>query len=76
MRMNVIVGLTQNFKIYIMDRLSSLIEQLKHYYEVDIDNCVMTHESWIGQIAEAMTDPNYEQKFNEYYREYLEFINE
>ena len=59
-----------------MDKLFRLIDQLKHFYEVDIDNCDMTHEDWIGEIAKAMSDPNYEQKFNKYYKEYLEFINQ
>jgi hypothetical protein len=59
-----------------MSNLNSLIEQLKTFYEVDIDNCNMTHEDWICEIAKAMSDPNYEQKFHKYYNEYLEFINQ
>ena len=33
-----------------------IISDLIYYYEVDIDNCLMTHKDWIKEIANALTD--------------------
>jgi|TARA_R110000824_G_scaffold346253_1_gene533038 hypothetical protein len=33
------------------------IEILTNYYEVDIDNCTMSNEAWIEQIAQAISNP-------------------
>tara|TARA_R110000868_G_scaffold74337_11_gene214997 strand:+ start:1160 stop:1357 length:198 start_codon:yes stop_codon:yes gene_type:complete len=52
-----------------------IVEIMKHYYEVDLDNCTMSHESWIEEVAKALTDPEYLKKLKEEYSDYLESIN-
>jgi len=39
-------------------------------YEVDRDNCLMSTNDWILELAKAMTDPDYKEKFKKEYREY------
>ena len=36
-----------------------IIDNLTYYYEVDLDNCLMTHKDWIEQVANALTDRDY-----------------
>lgn len=48
-----------------------LLHKIKHYYEVDLDNCAMTQDDWIIELANAMVDPDYYQKFMREYNEYL-----
>ena len=52
-----------------------LKEKLIHYYEIDLDNCNMSQMDWIDELAKAMTDTNYLEKFNKQYKEYLDTIN-
>jgi hypothetical protein len=49
-----------------------LIRQLKHYYELDLDNCVMSNSDWIVELSKALTDKKYLKKFNKEYASYLE----
>lgn len=50
-------------------------EKLRHYYEVDIDNCKMTSENWIDEILMALKDPKkYTKNFKEEYKNYLNEI--
>jgi hypothetical protein len=64
-----------------MSKLSSklskedLIKILSHYYELDISNCTMSHEDWIKQLAEAMTNPDYLKNFLIVYEHYKGEIN-
>tara|TARA_B100000900_G_scaffold111511_1_gene93256 strand:- start:1182 stop:1322 length:141 start_codon:yes stop_codon:yes gene_type:complete len=39
-------------------------------YEVDRGLCNMTTLDWIQELAKAMTDPDYKEKFKSEYREY------
>jgi len=48
-----------------------LVNKIRHYYEVDIDNCAMTQDDWIIELANAMVDPEYYQKFVREYNDYL-----
>lgn len=50
--------------------VNDLIEKLTHYYEVDLDNCKMTHDDWIGDLANAMLDPEYYNRFIKEYNKY------
>jgi hypothetical protein len=50
-------------------------EKLIHYYEIDLDNCNMSQEDWVDELAKAMSDPNYLDKFNKEYKQYLNTIN-
>ena len=33
------------------------VKVLTNYYEVDIDNCTMSNEAWIEQIAQSLSNP-------------------
>ena len=39
-----------------------LFEMFVTYYDVDLDNCFMTHEDWIINIVDALTDDKYLEK--------------
>lgn len=43
-------------------------------YEVDRGNCLMTTSDWVLELAKAMTDPDYHEKFKQEYREYRKEI--
>ena len=50
---------TKTKKIY------DLRDKLIRYYEVDLDNCNMTHEMWIKELVECMINSdNYVKDFN------------
>ena len=49
-----------------------LIEDLKFYYEVDLNNCKMSNEDWIIELANALTDKNYLKQLMEEIKEYKE----
>jgi len=50
--------------------MEELIERLRHYYEIDLDNCEMTQEDWITELAKAMYYDHYKEKFIEQHEEY------
>ena len=54
--------------------IRKLKQDLIHFYEVDIDNCVMTHEMWIKELAKAITYVDYKERFYKEYESYLSFI--
>ena len=56
--------------------MKELIERLKHYYEIGRNNCAMTNETWIEELAEAMLDKNYKKKFIAEHEEYKKMLNE
>tara|TARA_R110000744_G_scaffold6245_1_gene22038 strand:- start:148 stop:492 length:345 start_codon:yes stop_codon:yes gene_type:complete len=72
-------------KCYISDSLNILddtpikaeyknvLSMLTNLYEIDIDNCVMTHKQWINQIAMALTHKDYYNELVSDYKEYREF---
>tara|TARA_R110000765_G_scaffold361358_1_gene451551 strand:- start:609 stop:785 length:177 start_codon:yes stop_codon:yes gene_type:complete len=47
-----------------------IISDITYYYEVDLDNCLMTHKDWIKQIADALTDKDYLSKLKKEIEEY------
>ena len=49
---------------------SKIIADLKYYYEVDVENCQMTHMDWIEEVANALTDPEYLSKLEKELKEY------
>ena len=55
--------------------MEELIERLKHYYEIDLDNCEMAHEDWIIELAKAMYYDNYKENFIEQHEEYKKVLN-
>lgn len=52
-----------------------IIAMLEHYYEIDLDNCAMTHKAWIEELSKALTDTNYLNELILNYNEYLKEIN-
>ena len=40
----------------------NLREELEQYFEVDIDNCEMTHKSWINMIVLLMTTKDFKNE--------------
>lgn len=51
---------------------SKIIADLAYYYEVDVENCQMTHMDWIEEVADALTDPEYLSKLTKELKEYKE----
>ena len=49
-----------------------IIDNLTYYYEVDLDNCLMTHKDWIEQVANALTDRDYLCDFRKEFNQYKE----
>ena len=47
-----------------------IFDTIEGYYDVDLDNCTMTHEDWIKQIVEALTDDKYLEKMIVLFHEY------
>lgn len=47
-----------------------IINDLTFYYEVDLDNCTMTHQEWIKVVARALTDKNYLSELMEEIKQY------
>lgn len=52
-----------------------IIGMLTHYYEIDLENCLVTHEMWVEEIAEALTNKNYLASMVKEYEEYCDEIN-
>ena len=48
----------------------ALFEMFETYFDVDLDNCLMTHEDWIRHIVEALTDDKYLEKMMVDFQEY------
>ena len=55
--------------------IQNMKERLIHYYEIDLNNCNMSQEDWVDELAKAMSDPNYLETFNKEYKQYLNTIN-
>ena len=56
--------------------MEELIERLEHYYEIDLDNCNMSHKDWIQELAKAMYYSNYKESFIEQHEEYKKVLSE
>ncbi len=52
-----------------------IIDMLTHFYELDLENCTMTHKDWVKELAKALTDSEYLSKLQVEYNSYLETIN-
>jgi len=47
-----------------------IFNMIERYYDVDLDNCTMTHKDWINEIVTALTDYRYIDKFKLMSEEY------
>lgn len=47
-----------------------LKDDLEYYYELDLNNCQMTHKSWINEIALLMTNKDYKNEILKEIKEY------
>ena len=45
-------------------------QKLEYYYELDLNNCIMTHKEWIGQLSEALTNEDYLKNFLKEFEQY------
>ena len=39
-----------------------LVDDLQYYYELDLDNCLMTNKDWIKTIALLITNKDYKKE--------------
>ncbi len=46
-----------------MSTQEEIKEALIFYYEVDLDNCLMTNIDWIEELSKALTDKDYLKNF-------------
>ena len=51
-------------------RIKELKDKLMYYYEVDLNNCEMSHEMWVEELAKCMLCEGYKESFLEQYEEY------
>ena len=57
-------------------KVKELIEKLKRYYEIDRNNCNMTNEDWIEELAKSMANPDtYRIQFFQELIEYNKLMN-
>jgi len=47
-----------------------LRSDLEYYYELDLNNCQMTHKSWINEITLLMTNKDYKNEILKEIKEY------
>ena len=50
--------------------IKELKDKLIYYYEVDLNNCEMSHEMWIDELTKCMLYDGYKESFLEQYEEY------
>lgn len=53
-----------------------LINDLEYYYELDLNNCEMTHKLWINEIALLMTNEDYKKEILKEIKEYKQIRTE
>ena len=53
-----------------------LINDLEYYYELDLNNCKMTHKLWINEIALLMTNEDYKNEILKEIKEYKQIRTE
>ena len=57
-------------------KVKELLEELKRYYEIDRNNCNMTNEDWIQELAKCMANPDtYRIQFIQELIEYNKLMN-
>ena len=49
---------------------NKLRDDLEYYYELDLNNCQMTHKMWIGEITLLMTNKDYKNEILKEIKEY------
>ena len=53
-----------------------LRDDLEYYYELDLDNCRMTHKSWINEITLLMINEDYKNEILKEIKEYKQIRTE
>jgi len=51
-------------------KYKKLRDDLEYYYELDLNNCTMTHKMWIGEITLLMTNKDYKNEILKEIKEY------
>jgi hypothetical protein len=47
-----------------------LFEMFMTYFDVDLDNCTMTHADWIEHVVMALTDDSYLERMMVLFQDY------
>ena len=60
-----------------IERIKTMKEHIQFLYEIDLDNCLMTKEDWIEELAQCMINPTkyrvmFWKEFNEYKKQRLD----
>ena len=55
---------------------NEILETIIHLYEIDIDNCLMSHKDWAIELSKALTNSNYLKELIKEYKEYINIINQ
>jgi hypothetical protein len=74
---------TQWWNEYISDEEGNFVEefspeqqklfaQFERYFDVDVENCTMTHTDWILNVVQALTDNDYGQTMQKLFKEQAE----
>jgi len=69
-------GIEETMRTNSIPMTNDFEEMLTYMYEVDRDNCLFTHKDWIRELALAMTDPRYKEKFLVEHYEYVKAMRE
>lgn len=54
----------------------SILQDLQQYYEIDLDNCLMTNKDWINELTLLITNPSYKDEILKEIKEYKELRKE
>lgn len=61
----------EQLKPYLQSVKDTLKQDLIRYYEVDLNNCTMTPQMWVEELAECMLDSQkYKENFYKLLKEY------
>ena len=52
------------------EQYKKIRDDLEFYYELDLNNCGMTHKSWINEIALLITNKDYKNEVLKEIKEY------
>ena len=56
--------------IIMTEQYKKIKDDLEFYYELDLNNCSMTHKSWINEITLLITNKDYKKEILKEIEEY------
>lgn len=48
----------------------NILQDLNYYYEIDLDNCLMTNKDWINELTLLITNQSYKYEILKEIKEY------